>query len=107
MSELLVAIATGEHGPPPASVVGLSGDVHNAYLYRVASGRGSEAVSKVWQAVCSPVRNPLTPNERRLQKFATSRTAWLITRLVARAASVGRPSIRWRPRDRARVDKQN
>jgi len=96
MSQLLVAIATGEHGPPPASVVGLSGDVHNAYLSRVAFARGSGAVSKVWQAVCSPVRNPLTPNERRLQKFATSRTAWLITRLVARAASVGRPSIRWR-----------
>ena len=51
-----------------------------------ALARGSGAVSKVWQAVCSPVRNPLTPTARRLQKFATTRTAWLITRLVARAA---------------------
>ena len=43
----------------PASIVTLSGDVHHAYLFEVAFPRGSGARSAVWQAVCSPYRNPL------------------------------------------------
>src|SRR4051794_16294840 len=96
MAKLLVAIGTGEHGEPPASVVAMSGDVHNAYLARVAFRRGSALRTRVWQAVCSPVRNPLSPIERRLQKFAATGAAALLTRALARAAGVPRPPIRWR-----------
>ena len=50
---------------PPASIVMLSGDVHHAYLAEVAFPRGSNVESHVYQAVCSPYRNPLSNWERR------------------------------------------
>jgi hypothetical protein len=106
MSALLTSVAKGEHCPPPASVVAMSGDVHNAYLSRVAFRRGSGAVSKVWQAVCSPVRNPLTPMERRIQKFALTPPARAAARLIARAAGVGRPPLRWRMEEGPSFDNQ-
>jgi hypothetical protein len=96
MSALLLAVGRGEHGKPPASVVALSGDVHNAYLARVAFKRGTGLTTRIWQAVCSPVRNPLTPNERRLQAFAQTKAAAVAGQLLARAAAVPRPHIRWR-----------
>ena len=52
-------VGTGQHGEPPATIVALSGDVHHAYLAEVAYRRGTGMRSQVWQAVCSPFRNPL------------------------------------------------
>ena len=45
LAELQRAVAAGERGAPPASIVTLSGDVHHAYLYEVAFPRGSGARS--------------------------------------------------------------
>ena len=59
LTELFRAIGTGERGEPPASIVALSGDVHHAYLFEVGYPRGTGMRTKVWQAVCSPYRNPL------------------------------------------------
>ena len=52
-------IGAGEHGGAPASIVALSGDVHHSYLANVAYPRSADVRSAVYQAVCSPVRNPL------------------------------------------------
>ena len=75
LAELQRAVAAGERGAPPASIVTLSGDVHHAYLFEVAFPRGSGARSAVWQAVCSPYRNPLDKREQRVIKLGMSRPA--------------------------------
>ena len=96
LAELQRAVAAGERGRPPASIVTLSGDVHHAYLYEVAFPRGSGARSAVWQAVCSPYRNPLDARERRVIKLAMSRPVAALARALARAAGVRDPALRWR-----------
>ncbi len=96
LTEHLVAVGAGERGEPPASIVALSGDVHNAYLAEVAFRRGSRVRSRVYQAVCSPIRNPLDAKERGAQRFAASPAAGLIGRLLRASVGVPAPDIRWR-----------
>jgi hypothetical protein len=98
---LVREVGTGVHGPPPASIVALSGDVHHAYLAEVAFRRGTGMRSAVYQATCSPFRNPLAERERRSIRFACSRTGTLLAKLLARAAGVGDPPVRWRFTDDA------
>jgi hypothetical protein len=95
MCELLHEVAAGRRGEPPKSIVVLSGDVHHAYLAEVAFPDGGDVRSRVWQATCSPFRNPLSTNERRGVVFGFSRTAKLIGRVLARSAGVPRPPVHW------------
>lgn len=99
MCELLREVGAGRRGAPPASIVVLSGDVHHAYLAEVGFRRGSGVVSHVWQATCSPFRNPLSANERRAIRFAFSRVGEAIGRVLARSAGVADPPVRWRFQD--------
>jgi hypothetical protein len=96
VTRLLRELGRGERGGPPASVVMLSGDVHHAYLAEVAFPRDAGVQSAVWQAVCSPYRNPLDAHERTAIRALISRPAQALTRLLARAAGVPDPRIRWR-----------
>jgi len=98
LGELQRAVGAGERGDPPASVVTLSGDVHHAYLAEVTlpQGRGGPVRSSVWQAVCSPVRNPLPEPEQWVMRAARSRPATALARALARAASVRPPAVAWR-----------
>jgi PhoD-like phosphatase len=96
LTELQRSVASGERGPAPASIVTLSGDVHHAYLCEVAFPRGSGVRSAVWQAVCSPFRNPLGARERTTIKTLCTRPAHALARLLARTAGVSDPPIRWR-----------
>ncbi len=98
LAELQRAVAAGERGAAPASIVTLSGDVHHAYLFEVAFPRGSGARSAVWQAVCSPYRNPLDSKEQRVIRALMTRASGLVTRPLARAAGVEDPPVRWRRR---------
>ena len=94
MSVLLEDVAAGRRGRAPATVVLLSGDVHHAYLAE-AWFPGREVTSRVLQATCSPVRNPLDKRERRLLRSAFTRPVAAIARGLARAAGVAPPSMRW------------
>jgi hypothetical protein len=96
MCEHLLAVSAGEHGDPPASIVTLSGDVHHAYLAQLGFRPGSGARAPVWQAVCSPFRNPLDAKERRAIKLNWTRPARSVTRALARAAGVTDPPVDWR-----------
>jgi hypothetical protein len=89
-------VGTGRHGDPPATIVALSGDVHHAYLAEVGFRRGTGMRSNVFQAVCSPFRNPLGSKERRIMKTGVTRGGMAVTRALARLARVGPPSVRWR-----------
>jgi hypothetical protein len=77
----------------------LSGDVHHAYLAEVGFPQGSGVRSAVWQATCSPFRNPLNKHERSGVRFGFTRTGAAIGRALARAAGVPRPAVRWRFQD--------
>ena len=96
LAELLRSVGAGERGAAPASVVVLSGDVHHAYLFEVAFRRNAGVRSHVYQAVCSPYRNPLEKRERRVIRIGMSRPFELLTRALARAAGVAEPDVRWR-----------
>jgi hypothetical protein len=104
--ELLEELGTGKRGEPPASIVFLSGDVHHAYLADVSFPEGIDMKSRVYQAVCSPFRNPLDKRERRAIKAAASRPATWFARGLARAAGVGDPRIRWRFEQKPTFDNQ-
>jgi hypothetical protein len=107
MCDLIRDIGTGAHGEPPATIVALSGDVHHAYLAEVGFKKGTGMRSNVWQAVCSPFRNPLGKNERRMMRTAASDAGSKVTRTLARLAGVGPPSVRWRyAHDQAWFDNQ-
>jgi hypothetical protein len=95
LAELLRQVAAGERGPAPASVVVLSGDVHHAYLCEVAFRRGP-VESNVYQAVCSPYRNPLEEKERRVIRLGWSRPFRSVARTLARTAGVADPDVDWR-----------
>ncbi len=96
VARLLGDVGSGRRGRAPASIVLLSGDVHHAYLCGVDFPGRPDVESNVYQAVCSPYRNPLGASERRKAKLAASRPAWAITRALARTAGVRDPEIEWR-----------
>ena len=96
MCRLLRDVGAGRRGRAPASIVALSGDVHHAYLAEVAFPREQGVRSAVWQAVCSPLRNPLNDRERRVVRFGASRAGAVVGRLLARSAGVPDPPVRWR-----------
>jgi PhoD-like phosphatase len=96
LAELLRSVGAGERGRAPASIVVLSGDVHHAYLAEVAFRRDAGVRSHVFQAVCSPYRNPLEAKERQVIRIGTSPAFALVARALAAAAGVDAPDVRWR-----------
>ncbi len=95
LRDLLGEVATGQRGSAPASVVVLSGDVHHAYLCDVAF-RGGGNRSPVYQAVCSPYRNPLDERERAVVRAGFTRPFKLLASGLARLSGAPDPKIRWR-----------
>ena len=106
LRDLLGDVAAGKLGRAPASVVVLSGDVHHAYLCEVAFRSGGATRSPVYQAVCSPYRNPLDEKERRVIRAAFSRPPAALARALARLAGAPDPGIRWRTLDGPCFDNQ-
>jgi hypothetical protein len=99
LGEIQRSVGAGERGEPPAAIVTLSGDVHHAYLAEVAFHPEAGVQSAVWQAVCSPYRNPLDSRERRVIRLGMSRPFAAAARALARSAGVKDPAIRWRLAD--------
>ncbi|WP_332760944.1 alkaline phosphatase D family protein [Pseudarthrobacter sp.] len=84
-------VADGKRGPSPETVTFLSGDVHFSYVAEVKRSSGS----RIMQAVCSPIRNPLP---RLMRYFGAAMAYGLATpigALVARSARVPDPPFRW------------
>ena len=91
----MLAVAQGRHGGQPACVAVLGGDVHHAYL---AEGTFADAEehAPVWQAVCSPMRNPLSARERRAIRAGMSRRVARVAKALARAAGVKPTRLGWK-----------
>jgi hypothetical protein len=101
---LIRELARGEHRPPPRTITLLGGDVHHAYLAEVAFPKGAQVRSRVYQAVCSPFRNPLDSKEQRVIRAVSSKPAARVTRALARRAGVPDPDVSWKLRQAAVFD---
>ncbi len=106
LRKLLEEVGSGKRGKAPASIVLLSGDVHHAYLCDVAFRPEAGVQSAVYQAVCSPYRNPLDAKERRVIRAGFSRPFAAAARGLARLAGSPDPGIRWRPLEGPYFDNQ-
>jgi hypothetical protein len=94
--EMVAEVARGERGPAPRTVVFLGGDVHHSYVSEAWPRQGRPFRSRVVQAVCSPIRNPLPYTMRFLTAFSSYGLAGPIGRVVSRSAKVPDPPWRWR-----------
>ena len=91
VAAMVADVADGKRGPAPETIAFLSGDVHYSYVSEVERSSGSRIV----QAVCSPIRNPLP---RLMRSFAAVMSYGLATPVgvfVARSAKVPDPPFRW------------
>jgi len=107
LRDLLGEVAAGRRGPAPASIVVLSGDVHHAYLCEVGwpPGEGG-GKAPIYQAVCSPYRNPLSKGEQRVIRAGFGKPFTKIASALAKVAGAEDPGIRWRLLDGPCFDNQ-
>jgi hypothetical protein len=85
----------------------ISGDVHHAYVAEVGLRRGDgPSECAVYQAVCSPYRNPLANHERQAIEIGFSRPFTAAMRALARAAGATEPGMGWRLREGPYFDNQ-
>lgn len=91
VADMAVEVADGKRGPSPETVSFLSGDVHYSYVTEVDRSSGS----RILQAVCSPIRNPLPRLLRSFGAVMSYGLAAPIGALVARSARVPDPPFHW------------
>ena len=94
VARMVVEVADGKRGAPPRTVTFLSGDVHHSYLAEVDREHETGS-SRIIQAVCSPIRNPL----KRRVRFATAALSYAVAgpigRTVSRSAKVPNAPFSW------------
>lgn len=82
--DLVMSLARGERGTAPETIVFLSGDVHHSYVAEVTDPESHGARSRIVQAVCSPIRNPMPRTVRvlmsQMAKGLVRPMRWLATR---------------------------
>jgi PhoD-like phosphatase len=107
LRDLLGDVAAGKRGTRPGSIVVLAGDVHHAYLCEVGWPAGeAEDRAPIYQAVCSPYRNPLSGKERRVIRAGFTKTFTRIAAALAKLAGAEDPGIRWKLLDGPCFDNQ-
>jgi hypothetical protein len=95
LARMTVQVASGERGTSPRSVTFLSGDVHHSYVAEAWADPALDATmtSRVVQATCSPIRNPLPRAMKGFLKVAALGKARPTGRLLA--GRVPRSPLRW------------
>ena len=92
VARMTIEVADGKRGPAPESVTFLSGDVHHSYVAEVDREQGS----RILQAVCSPIRNPLPHSMRFATAILSYGMAGPIGAAAARSAKVPDAPFTWR-----------
>ncbi|WP_307807864.1 alkaline phosphatase D family protein [Nocardioides xinjiangensis] len=91
-----LAVAAGQRGEAPATVTFLSGDVHHSYVTEARAAAGGPPLrSTILQAVCSPIRNPLSRNLRFATAVLSYGVAGPVGRLASRSTRVPDAPLRW------------
>ncbi|WP_127783247.1 alkaline phosphatase D family protein [Rhodococcus sp. X156] len=94
--DMVALVADVAHLPePPASVLWLSGDVHCSYLAEAQVQDVEPRDTAVHQLTMSPFRNPLNKPIQVVNKLVKRPAVAGTLRLLARAAGVRDPAIRW------------
>jgi len=96
LAGMIAEVAAGERGAAPATITLLSGDVHHAYLAAAEYPPERGVTSRVWQAVCSPLRNPANRGLELANRAANTRLAARVWRRLAATARVPAPPLDWR-----------
>ena len=95
VAEMTTEVADGKRGEAPDTVTFLSGDVHHSYVCEVQRQHWAGS-SRIIQAVCSPIRNPLP----RKIRFATAVLAYAVAgpigKMLARSAKVPNAPFSWK-----------
>ena len=95
VAEIVVEVAQGRRGRAPRTITFLSGDVHHSYVAE-AWPRDAMVSTRILQAVCSPIRNPLPRVMQGFTAAASRRAAGWVGRLVSLAGRVPLEPVRWR-----------
>ncbi len=94
VAEIVLEVASGKRGRPPRTITFLSGDVHHSYVAE-ARPRGGVVASRIVQAVCSPIRNPLPRVMQAFMQVASKRASGRVGRLLSLAGRVPLEPLRW------------
>lgn len=94
---MLTEAAAGEHGPAPASILMLGGDVHCSYLEEVklTSPGVADSPTRVHQLVMSPYRNPLEKSIRAVNRLSVKGPVPAVARRLAESVGVREPAVEW------------
>ncbi|TFC59327.1 alkaline phosphatase D family protein [Cryobacterium sp. TMB1-7] len=92
VAQMATDLADGKRGPAPDTITFLSGDVHYSYVAEVERSSGSRII----QAVCSPIRNPLALPLRSFSAVLSYAIANRPSEMLARSAGVPVSPLRWR-----------
>ncbi|HTW14126.1 MAG TPA: alkaline phosphatase D family protein [Nocardioides sp.] len=96
VARMVLDVGSGRRGRAPRSVTFLSGDVHHSYVAEAwpDPAEGIDVTSRIVQAVCSPIRNPLPRFMRGATKLAGLGRARPTGRLTR--GRMPRSPLRWR-----------
>ena len=97
--DLVASVARGERGRPPATITFLSGDVHHSYIAEVTDPQSQGFHSRVVQAVCSPIRNPMPRGVRVLMSQMAKSLVRPMRWLAVRTKGVADPRHPWQLTD--------
>lgn len=94
--DMVVEVARGKRGRPPGTITFLSGDVHNSYVTEIDHEQLGAGASRIVQAVCSPIRNPLPRQARVAQALLARGLNRPLQFLVSHTDRVPTAPVNWR-----------